>query len=150
TFTLYLPWTPASTAADRAGFTVALARASHVAAHAARARAWHRAPQWRAAALSHDGDTAADPPTVRDSAVLPTLEHPSTAAIAGSKILVVDDDFRNIFALSALLERFELDVISAESGEQGIAVLEQNPDVDLVLVDIMMPGMDGYATMRAM
>ena len=65
-------------------------------------------------------------------------------------VLVVDDDFRNIFALTALLERVELEVISAESGEEGVALLEQTPDIDLVLVDIMMPGMDGYATMRAM
>jgi signal transduction histidine kinase/HAMP domain-containing protein/ActR/RegA family two-component response regulator len=72
------------------------------------------------------------------------------AARSGLKVLVVDDDFRNVFALSALLERFHLTVISAESGEQGIAILERNPDVDLVLVDIMMPGMDGYETMRMM
>ena len=66
------------------------------------------------------------------------------------KVLVVDDDFRNIFALTTLLERGQLDVISAESGEEGIAILEQTPDIDIVLVDIMMPVMDGYATMRAM
>ncbi len=63
---------------------------------------------------------------------------------------MVDDDFRNIFALTALLKKAGLDVVSAESGEQGIALLEKTPDLDLVLVDIMMPGMDGYATMRAM
>ena len=66
------------------------------------------------------------------------------------KVLVVDDDFRNIFALTALLERGHLEVVSAESGEEAIAVLERTPDIDIVLVDIMMPVMDGYATMRAM
>jgi CheY-like chemotaxis protein len=66
------------------------------------------------------------------------------------KALVVDDDFRNIFALTSLLERGHLEVISAESGEEGIALLERTPDVDIVLLDIMMPVMDGYATMRAM
>jgi CheY-like chemotaxis protein len=93
--------------------------------------------------------TAADPdlPALEP---LPALAHPAGTRLAGRKVLVVDDDVRNIFAVAALLRRSELDVISAESGEQGIALLEQTPDVDLVLVDIMMPGMDGYATMRAM
>ena len=68
----------------------------------------------------------------------------------GMKALVVDDDFRNIFALTTLLERGDLDVVSAESGEEGIAILERTPDIDIVLVDIMMPVMDGYATIRAM
>jgi CheY-like chemotaxis protein len=66
------------------------------------------------------------------------------------KALVVDDDFRNIFALTALLERGHFEVISAESGEEGIATLKATPDIDIVLMDIMMPVMDGYATMRAM
>ena len=65
------------------------------------------------------------------------------------KILIVDDDFRNVFALSALLERRGAAVLVAESGEQALAVLAEAPDVDLVLLDIMMPGMDGYATIRA-
>jgi CheY-like chemotaxis protein len=63
---------------------------------------------------------------------------------------VVDDDFRNIFALTALLERGDVEVVSAESGEEGVALLRQTPDIDIVLMDIMMPVMDGYATMRAM
>jgi signal transduction histidine kinase/CheY-like chemotaxis protein/HAMP domain-containing protein len=65
------------------------------------------------------------------------------------KVLVVDDDFRNIFALTVLLERGHLDVISAESGQEAIAVLQQTPDISLVLTDIMMPVMNGYETMRA-
>ncbi len=81
---------------------------------------------------------------------LPPVEHPAGADLANNKILVVDDDARNIFALSALLRRFHVDVLSAERGAQGIELLEQAPDVDLALVDIMMPEMDGYATMRAM
>jgi signal transduction histidine kinase/HAMP domain-containing protein/ActR/RegA family two-component response regulator len=67
----------------------------------------------------------------------------------GVKILVVDDDFRNIFALSALLERGHASVTVAEGGEQAIGVLQGTPDIDLVLMDIMMPGMDGYAAIRA-
>ncbi|MEY2570077.1 MAG: hypothetical protein QOE63_427, partial [Acidimicrobiaceae bacterium] len=69
--------------------------------------------------------------------------------IEGLQILVVDDDFRNIFAMTALLERLRADVIAAENGAEAIAVLERTPDVDVVLMDIMMPVMDGYETMRA-
>jgi CheY-like chemotaxis protein len=62
----------------------------------------------------------------------------------------VDDDARNTFALSALLNRVQVEAVSAASGEEGVEVLGRSADVNLVLVDIMMPGMDGYATMRAM
>jgi CheY-like chemotaxis protein len=65
------------------------------------------------------------------------------------KILVVDDDFRNIFAMTALLERGGADVTVAESGPDALTAMEGTPDIDLVLMDIMMPGMDGYATIRA-
>jgi signal transduction histidine kinase/DNA-binding response OmpR family regulator/HAMP domain-containing protein len=71
------------------------------------------------------------------------------SAIDGTRILVVDDDFRNIFAMSALLERGHADVHVAESGADALEMLEQTPDVDIVLMDIMMPVMDGYETMRA-
>ena len=71
------------------------------------------------------------------------------ARLAGKKVLVVDDDIRNIFAVTVLLERGAIDVVAAESGDEAINVLERTPDIDLVLMDIMMPIMDGYATMRA-
>jgi CheY-like chemotaxis protein/two-component sensor histidine kinase len=75
--------------------------------------------------------------------------HPGLG-LAGRKALVIDDDFRNIFALKSLLERGGLEVMSAESGEEGVEILSRTPDIDVVLVDIMMPVMDGYATIRAM
>ena len=71
------------------------------------------------------------------------------AVFGGLKILLVDDDFRNIFALTALLERGHADVTVAESGADAIAILERMRDIDIVLMDIMMPVMDGYDTIRA-
>ncbi|MCU1452829.1 MAG: hypothetical protein JWN46_975 [Acidimicrobiales bacterium] len=67
----------------------------------------------------------------------------------GTEILLVDDDFRNIFALTALLERGHASVSVAESGADAIAILERTPTIDIVLMDIMMPIMDGYDTIRA-
>ncbi len=71
------------------------------------------------------------------------------ASMLGTKILVVDDDFRNIFAMSALLERSHAEVVVAESGAEALAALEADPTIDAVLMDIMMPVMDGYETIRA-
>jgi signal transduction histidine kinase/DNA-binding response OmpR family regulator/HAMP domain-containing protein len=69
--------------------------------------------------------------------------------LKGLKVLVVDDDFRNIFAMTAVLERGQATVTSAESGAEAIAALQRSPDIDIVLMDIMMPVMDGYDTIRA-
>jgi CheY-like chemotaxis protein len=74
--------------------------------------------------------------------------HHSDDALIGKKVLVVDDDVRNIFALSSVLERRGMDVITAGTGREAIAKLETTPDVAIVLMDIMMPEMDGYETMR--
>uniref|UniRef100_Q026N3 histidine kinase n=1 Tax=Solibacter usitatus (strain Ellin6076) TaxID=234267 RepID=Q026N3_SOLUE len=70
-------------------------------------------------------------------------------ALAGKKVLVVDDDVRNIFALTSVLEQHHLQVVHAENGRAGIETLLKTPDVDGVLMDIMMPEMDGYETTRA-
>ncbi|MFI1257368.1 HAMP domain-containing protein [Streptomyces netropsis] len=67
----------------------------------------------------------------------------------GEKVLIVDDDIRNVFALTSVLEQYGLSVLYAENGREGIEVLEQHDDVVLVLMDIMMPEMDGYATTAA-
>jgi HAMP domain-containing protein/signal transduction histidine kinase/CheY-like chemotaxis protein len=75
--------------------------------------------------------------------------HDPDESLAGKKVLIVDDDIRNLFAMTSLLERYKMNVISAETGKAGIELLEGTPDVDLVLMDIMLPEMDGYDTMRA-
>jgi signal transduction histidine kinase/DNA-binding response OmpR family regulator len=70
--------------------------------------------------------------------------------LSGRKILVIDDDIRNIFSLTSALEEYDINLLYAESGRAGIDLLKANPDVDVALVDIMMPDMDGYETMREM
>jgi HAMP domain-containing protein/CheY-like chemotaxis protein/signal transduction histidine kinase len=74
--------------------------------------------------------------------------HHSDDALVGKKVLVVDDDVRNIFALSSVLERRGMSVLTAETGREAIALLESTPDLAIVLMDIMMPEMDGYETMQ--
>ena len=74
--------------------------------------------------------------------------HHSDDALVGKKVLVVDDDVRNIFALSSVLERRGMNVITAGTGREAIAKLESTTDVAIVLMDIMMPEMDGYETMH--
>jgi CheY-like chemotaxis protein len=70
------------------------------------------------------------------------------STLAGRKVLIVDDDIRNIFSLTGVLEQHDVKVLHAENGRDGIELLESTPDVDLVLMDVMMPEMDGYETMR--
>ncbi|KAB1161390.1 HAMP domain-containing protein [Micromonospora sp. AMSO12t] len=69
--------------------------------------------------------------------------------LAGRKVLVVDDDARNVFALTNILELHGLDVVYAENGRQGVETLMRHDDIDLVLMDVMMPEMDGYAATAA-
>jgi len=74
--------------------------------------------------------------------------HESDPVLAGKKALIVDDDMRNIYALTSLLERHKMNVAYAESGAEGIDVLQKTSDIDVVLMDVMMPEMDGYEAMR--
>jgi CheY-like chemotaxis protein len=66
----------------------------------------------------------------------------------GKRILIVDDDVRNVFALTSALEQHGIDVLYADNGESGLETLRREPEIDLVLMDVMMPGMDGYTAMR--
>ncbi len=74
--------------------------------------------------------------------------HSADEVLKQRKILIVDDDVRNVFALTSVLESHGMEVLYAENGKDGIELLRQHPEIDLVLMDIMMPGMDGYETMR--
>ncbi|MBC8002649.1 MAG: response regulator, partial [Opitutaceae bacterium] len=82
----------------------------------------------------------------RQRRILETLHH---GVLEGKKVLLVDDDIRNIFAMTAVLERFKMTVLSAENGKEAIETILKNKDVDVILMDIMLPMMDGYATTRA-
>jgi HAMP domain-containing protein/signal transduction histidine kinase/CheY-like chemotaxis protein len=66
--------------------------------------------------------------------------------LSGKKVLVVDDDVRNLFALTTAFEKYNIQTITAESGQDAINILEEEPGIDMVLMDIMMPEMDGYET----
>jgi CheY-like chemotaxis protein len=74
---------------------------------------------------------------------------PADPQLAGKRVLIIDDDIRNIFALTSALEGYEMKVVAAENGKRGLELLHSTPDIDFVLMDIMMPEMDGYETIRA-
>jgi CheY-like chemotaxis protein len=85
----------------------------------------------------------------RPSADLPAEDYQADVQdLAGTKVLIIDDDIRNIYSLTSLLETCGIEVLHAEGGREGIGLLERNTDIHVALVDIMMPEMDGYETMR--
>ena len=85
------------------------------------------------------------PGSTADLSALAAEPAQSAVGFRGEKVLVVDDDVRNVFAMTSMLELHGLSVVHADNGRQGIETLLQNPDIRLVLMDLMMPGMDGYA-----
>ena len=85
------------------------------------------------------------PPPPESQPVAPV---PRTDALAGRKVLIIDDDIRNIFALAGALEEHGIQVVDAESGKSGLDVLKREPHIDAVLMDIMMPDLDGFDSIR--
>jgi CheY-like chemotaxis protein len=75
--------------------------------------------------------------------------HEDDAILSGKRVLIVDDDIRNIFALTSVLERYNMHILTAETGRDAIQILKTTPDIDVVLMDIMMPEFDGLDTTRA-
>jgi len=84
----------------------------------------------------------------RQRQMLDALHH-SSQALAGRKVLIVDDDIRNIFALTSILERQNMNIVSAETGRDAVELLEKHGDIEVVLMDVMMPEMDGFETTQA-
>lgn len=76
------------------------------------------------------------------------MVHDKTAILMNKKVLLVDDDIRNTFALTTVLENKEMEVIVAKNGKEALALLNEQPQVNIVLMDIMMPEMDGYEAMQ--
>jgi CheY-like chemotaxis protein len=93
------------------------------------------------------------PATEPEAALNGMVEEPPAdfldTVLSGRKVLIVDDDVRNVFALTSVLEGYGMEVLYAEDGQAGIDLLHRNPDVAVVLMDVMMPGLDGYATTAA-
>ena len=88
------------------------------------------------------------PGGARPGSATESRENDNKSSLAGAKVLIVDDDIRNIYSLTSVLETYDIEVMHAERGREGIALLEEAPDIDAALIDIMMPEMDGYETMR--
>jgi CheY-like chemotaxis protein len=97
------------------------------------------------ATLMHHAQTDRLPEAIRASLA---QNRKDDAILMGRTALVIDDDIRNIFSMASALEEFGVDLRYAESGRAGLELLQQHADIDVVLVDIMMPDMDGYETMR--
>jgi HAMP domain-containing protein/signal transduction histidine kinase len=153
TFTLYLPLAAGPEAAAPAAVNPAQVWADEVreAAQERRREAAVLAALPRPSAERSAVPTASANGTAARPAQQPEqpADMPFGGHFEGQKVLIVDDDIRNVFALTSVLEQYGLTVLYAENGREGIEVLEQHEDVSLVLMDIMMPEMDGYATTEA-
>jgi CheY-like chemotaxis protein len=121
---------------------------------------WEPGPNGSALCLAPSLERLVDATTFflhRGIAVMTQAERAAVDAVgdtvrtlAGKKVLIVDDDIRNIFALAAVLDEQGMEIVSAENGRDAIRQVEEDPDIDVVLMDIMMPEMDGMETMRAL
>jgi HAMP domain-containing protein/signal transduction histidine kinase/CheY-like chemotaxis protein len=119
---------------------------------------WRRLSQVCTVRRVHSPERLLDQATLflhRDLEKLPAAKrqlleglHRSDKVLPGKKVLIVDDDMRNIFALSTVLEEHDMVIVSADNGRDAIRILQTQPDIDVVLMDIMMPEMDGIDTMR--
>jgi CheY-like chemotaxis protein len=96
--------------------------------------------------LVADAPALAGPAATAASKLTALTEHPG---LSGKHVLVIDDDARNVFAITSTLELHGLRITQAGDGRRGIEALRAAPEIDLILMDVMMPGMDGYATMAA-
>ncbi|MFG3549526.1 HAMP domain-containing protein [Streptomyces sp. NPDC047725] len=168
TFTLYLPLHPSElpphgyqqSAALEAGELLAAANAPELPAATGETQA--ETPSYQDArhgagalfrrrhrAVPESGEQIAAPEQRPEEEREPARRPHRGIRFGGQKVLIVDDDIRNVFALTSVLEQHGLSVLYAENGREGIEVLEQHEDVAVVLMDIMMPEMDGYATTTA-
>jgi CheY-like chemotaxis protein len=134
TFTLLLPAELAPWAAEAAGGRPGAAPARRMAAVAA----------------GGDGDDVAAASAVDPEPADPAADGGADDALAGRRVLIVDDDVRNVFALTSALEVHGMEVRFAQDGREALDLLAADPDVDLVLMDVMMPELDGYETTRAL
>jgi signal transduction histidine kinase/CheY-like chemotaxis protein/HAMP domain-containing protein len=136
--------TLSSTLGQGSVFTVYLPMARGTASQVpavAPARSWSPPPT--SFTVAAGADRTAKAPAVK------AVEPPAPVDVPSYTALVVDDDYRNVFALTALLERSGMTVVGADSGKDALAILQATPGIDIVFMDIMMPIMDGYETMRA-
>jgi signal transduction histidine kinase/HAMP domain-containing protein len=161
TFTLRLPLThpdareaaaPAPAQAPAASDAAAQApAASDAAANGTRPEApsQRAVPAQAVPAPAAAGPAASGPDGFAEVTMRPVAAAGTHDSLSGKKVLIVDDDLRNAFAITSILELYGLTVIHASDGRKGIETLQATGDIDIVLMDVMMPGLDGYATAAA-
>jgi signal transduction histidine kinase/DNA-binding response OmpR family regulator/HAMP domain-containing protein len=138
---------------DTANIPVYVISGADQAAHALKigARGVIKKPADREELVSLFGEiasTARSTPARKSQRRAPQAKRGPIPELAGSRILIIDDDIRNIYSLASVLEAHDVKVLHAENGAEGMRIMETAPDIDVALVDIMMPDMDGYETMR--
>jgi signal transduction histidine kinase/HAMP domain-containing protein len=152
TFTVYLPVTGAIRARREAPSGPTNGSSSRPGAPVETGPAWRRGTRRamvepvKVPQLIRQGGTAMVEPVEPGVQALNGTE----TSLAGKKVLIVDDDIRNLFALTAMLERNQMEVASVNGGREAIETLRGTADIDIALVDVMMPEIDGYATMAGM